>query len=104
MPVHDRSDDEAAAAPAIISPQPPASVFAEELIVIFESLKPNTQWRGLRWITDGCPIASPPDEHFMITESLTPFRAAASNASAEERQRFLSITASQVTDRFEDPL
>jgi hypothetical protein len=104
LPVHDRSDGEAAAAPAIIAPQPPASVFAEELIVIFESLKPNTQWRGLQWVTDGCPIARPPDEHFMITESLMPFRAAASNASAEERQRFLSITASQVTDRFEEPL
>ena len=62
---------------ALMQSEPSGRVSAEELMMIFGALKPNTQQRGLRWVSDGCPTASLPDEHFVITENLLPFRDAA---------------------------
>jgi hypothetical protein len=84
------------------APDRSASVSAEELLVIFNDLKPNTQRRGLQWVTGGCPVAIPSDEHFIITESLFSFRAAATNADAGERQRFVDMTALRMADRVEE--
>jgi len=68
-------------------------VSAEELMAIFEALKSTTQWRGRQWVEAGCPIAIRLDEHHRITESLSPFRAAAGKAGEAERQRFFMLSA-----------
>jgi hypothetical protein len=88
--------------PAMGAPDRSASVSAEELAVIFNGLKPNTQRRGLQWVAGGCPIAIPSDEHFIITENLLPFRDAVSKASPTERKRFLDTAALQMTGRAEE--
>ncbi len=77
----------------LIVPEPSADVSAEDLMVHWSPLKPNTQWRGRQWLEDGCPITGRPDEHPIITKSLLPFRTVARKASLAQRERFLDMSA-----------
>jgi Protein of unknown function (DUF3102) len=88
-------DAAAEAAPLGAATEEPAGATAEQLAAILATLKPKTQWYGRQWIAEGCPITNHPDEHFVITEKLLPFRAAVRRASERERQRFLEISAQQ---------
>jgi outer membrane biosynthesis protein TonB len=92
------TDDDVAAtaeaAPQVVAAQPSGGISAEDLMADWSLLKLNTRSRGRQWVTDGCPESLRSDEHHVITDSLLPFRAAASKASPSELQRFLEISAS----------
>jgi hypothetical protein len=61
------------------------------LYEMWKDFKPNTQICGRQWVADNCPPPNP-SEHFIVTESLVPFRATAKTASQQERDDFLELT------------
>jgi hypothetical protein len=63
---------------------------SQELMAIYNGLKPNTKKWAVYWIEHGCGEPEK-TEPISITEGLLPFRDAAQNASADERERFLAL-------------
>jgi hypothetical protein len=63
---------------------------AEDLLVVFGTLRPNTQTRARWWIERGCP-APDTEDGVLNTEALSKFRIAAREAGSKERQRFLEL-------------
>ena len=87
-----------AEAASSIEPEPPAAVplsatevpKSNRLFEMWKDFKPNTRADGLKWLADNCPSVYR-DSHFMITESLVPFRQAVRDTIPEERASFLEL-------------